>query len=635
MTEIQEQENASLLNTAFESGAKKMGERAVDRALNWMMDGLQSVYGGAQIHLGNAFHRYLQNAYQRYNQVRTLATGLTTRKIVGKNSIYVSVGVQYEKKEIDTSTVDALLRISNNILVQGTGGIGKSMLMRYLFLNTVNRGEYIPVLLELRRISHQPSGKVSILDLVYSCMKEFDVELPRESFEYSLRLGKYLFLMDGFDEIKEQQAAEAAEEIQKFCSKYPKNACIITSRPKRDVFPLETFVPVYSMPLNKEQAIRLASKIWKEDEKTKEFCVQLHDTLYDQHKDFAENPLLLSMMFLTFMRNNSIPNHLAEFYGKAYEALYSTHDGNDKGNYRREFKCKNLEESRFRRLLSHFCFQTFFKEIYEFSYEEILKHIENSIKKLGYTDICATDYLKDLRNVVCIIVEEGGEYRFSHRSFQTFFAACYTSEVLSDEQQKKVFAQCIVKTGGHWKNRDYYKLMNQLEHERFVVNALEDGLREVCEILDNSPNPDICILKLVVQGPAVVYKDHELKIDGYFAQMDSEKRHYYIYEDMFQEFVTGYSRVNYSEIDLEYMISCSAKVISSQTRDHFPDDLLCLNFEDIDNSTMLEQQEKDKFYEVFARYKNIAQIRKAIYLWLDEIDAKRAALSSNNFLDDL
>ena len=34
-------------------------------------------------------------------------------------------------------------------------------------------------------------------------------------------------------------------------------------------------------------------------------------------------------------------------------------------------------------------------------------------------------------------------------------------------------------TGGHWKNRDYFKLMNQLEHERFVVNALEDGLREM------------------------------------------------------------------------------------------------------------------------------------------------------------
>ena len=37
--------------------------------------------------------------------------------------------------------------------------------------------------------------------------------------------------------------------------------------------------------------------------------------------------------------------------------------------------------------------------------------------------IKAKDYLKDLCDVVCILVEEGDVYRFSHRSFQTYFAA--------------------------------------------------------------------------------------------------------------------------------------------------------------------------------------------------------------------
>ena len=38
---------------------------------------------------------------------------------------------------------------------------------------------------------------------------------------------------------------------------------------------------MHSLPLSKEQAVALASKIWDEDEKTKEFCRQLRDELYD------------------------------------------------------------------------------------------------------------------------------------------------------------------------------------------------------------------------------------------------------------------------------------------------------------------------------------------------------------------
>lgn len=297
------------------------------------------------------------------------------------------------------------------------------MLMRYLFLSTIYEGEYVPVLLELRRISNQSPTQLSILELIYTCLQDFDVELPKEQFEYSLRLGKYIFLLDGFDEIKESMATETAAAIQAFCAKYPKNPCIVTSRPRQDASPLETFTPVGAKTLNKEQAIQLASRIWTEDEKTREFCRQLDKTLYDKHKDFAENPLLLSMMFLTFMRNSSIPDHLADFYQKAYDALYSAHDNHNKGYFRRDFQCKTLDESRFKLIFSRFCFQTYFKEQYEFSKSEILTCLQDSIQKLGTTDTSAENFLTDLRNGVCLIIKDGDTYRFSHRSFQTYLAA--------------------------------------------------------------------------------------------------------------------------------------------------------------------------------------------------------------------
>ena len=89
--------------------------------------------------------------------------------------------------EIPASNAEALLKYGNRILIEGSGGMGKSMLMRYLFLDTIRNNAYmkkpyIPVFLELRRVSEQKPGQVSIPELVYACMRNYDVELKREYF---------------------------------------------------------------------------------------------------------------------------------------------------------------------------------------------------------------------------------------------------------------------------------------------------------------------------------------------------------------------------------------------------------------------------------------------------------------------
>lgn len=81
------------------------------------------------------------------------------------------------------------------------------------------------------------------------------MQLPREQFEYSLELGKYLFLIDGLDEVKTSLTVETAETLQAFSTKHPYNPCIITSRPMEELSLLETFAIMEPMPLNKKQSI--------------------------------------------------------------------------------------------------------------------------------------------------------------------------------------------------------------------------------------------------------------------------------------------------------------------------------------------------------------------------------------------
>lgn len=631
MNEDQTTGYTGLLSQGIESGIKKAGENVVNRALNSLIDGVKKKYNEAQVLLGNAFTRYLHNASMRYNQVRTLATGTSPRTIIGDRNVYVSIGVRHGQTTIETDTVEPMLEISNNILIIGTGGIGKSMLMRYLFLNTANRGEYVPVLLELRKISNQAIGQISILNLIYSCMEDFDVKLPKEQFEYSLRLGKYLFLLDGFDEVKENLAAEAAAAIQAFCAKYPKNPCIITSRPRRDTSPLETFTAVESMALSKKQAILLASKIWKEDDKTREFCRQLDESLYENHKDFAENPLLLSMMFLTFMRNNSVPNHLAEFYSKAYDALYSAHDSNDKGFYQREFRCKYLDEPGFRLLLSHFCFQSYFKEHYEFTRDTLLSYLEKSIQKLGFKNVCPADYLEDLRNVVCILTEDGDVYRFSHRSFQAYFAACYTSSILTDEQQKMLFESRLSGVESYWGKEDYYELLSQIEPHRFAVNALEDALRTIQKKANKDPNPDTLLLKLQFRSIYITKDDSEKEQIGFFiGSQEGEMLHFNVIE-LFDNFVHKLAMKNAEELEPFRMY-----ILSFIDR-FYPEDKNCngIPFSQIDSLESCEEKERQSFYEALARVQFIPETRAAIANWLSDLDKMRETLATPDFIDDL
>ena len=630
----------NLYAVGAESGVKKIGETVSNRALNFVIDSVKKGINKRKIEIGTAFDLYLTNAYKRYNHVKTLATGSEPRTVIGKDNIYVKVGLDHAGEEIDTSTVRNLLRVSNNIIISGTGGIGKSMLMRYLFLQTVNEGEYIPVLVELRKISEQKQDKLSIEQLIKDCIKSFGAALPDEEFEYSLELGKYLFLFDGFDEVKALYSTDTAKKIQEFCGRYPENACIITTRPTECDFPLETFTLMNSKPLTKEQAVELTSKLWRSDEKTEAFSAQLRDSLYQKHKSFAKNPLLLSMMFLTFMRYGDIPDYLAEFYEKAYSALYNLHDNRDKGYFKRDFCCKDIDEAQFKLLFACFCFHTYFKENYEFSEKQILRILDNCIQKRKLTSITAKDFLADLQNAVCLIVKDGFSLRFAHRSFQTYFAAVYTSEVLTDEQQARLLTDKL-NSGNDWNLTNYFKLLFQIEPERFFQNALEKGLREIISCADKSDNADEYVLKEMFRAVYIINTTDN-------TTENNSSHFYYVdrlpdkYENSyFHNVIMLYSEICFKSKQRNKTASAEAlKLIYKlyEIIEQYPvtkTDSFFLYFSSVDDCEEVTESERKEFYDKLIDLIYINLMIKQIRKTLADLDKKRAALENDDFIDSL
>lgn len=576
---------------------------------------VNKLLGKAALALGDCFQRYLRNAEASYNEVRTLATEPDLRTMLGDNGIYVQVGVGltrgHAETEIPASNADALLKYGNRILIEGSGGMGKSMLMKYLFLDTIRNNAYmkkpyIPVFLELRRVSEQKPGQVSISELVYACMRNHDVELKREHFPESLRMGKYLFLLDGFDEVKDSLSAEVAAKLNDFSTQYPQNAFIVTSRPANDYenAPFQNFVKMRSMPLNKGQAVELARKIskpwtWQGDrEKAADFCRQLDETLYEKHQFFVKNPLLLSMMFLTFMRNSSIPDHEAEFYRESYDALYSKHDTHDKGSYEREFKCGDLGKEDFTKLFARFCFQSYLDENYEFTERGILNYLRDSIKFLKLP-IKAEDYLSDLRKIVCMIVREGNVYQFAHRSFQEYFAAFYTTG-LEDPVQKQILEEVMEYGARGGRVAPYYLLLFQLEKERFEVNALEDRFRKLLREAKPSENPDVFLLKRMFGGINSLNSGFTLSL---------YKRH----------------------IDHQLTLICT--LIGKDICKEIPNCSLLewakngsYTWQKVDIYSQLTGADLQSLYTYIAKEAHIPEFRSTVQQWLNELDERRASM---------
>ena len=465
--------NLSFLLPLAEGAASGVGEVLSSKVLDYVLSQMKRKFGNKLLFSKEMYRRYLENAFQRYDTVKTLANSTTPRKMTGENSIYVNVSVRYQNRTYTTVTVDNLIGVNNNVVIVGGAGMGKSTLIRHLFLNTISREEYIPIWVDLRKASAQTSTGNSISDLVYSSFCSFDGEAYREQFEYSLRLGKHILFLDGLDEVKTAIISDIAASIQEFASKYPENAVIVTARPdsERKYLPaLETFTQFQMMPLTKHQAKMLSQKLMPENKKQVDvFCKELDEKLFSQYLYFAQNPLLLTMMLITYIHNRAIPEKPSEFYDKCFDALFEKHDKENKSSFKREFQSR-INKFEFKRIFAIFCYGTYFSDEFEFSEERIRNLLSECIDRLGFVNLQTEGFLNDLCNNVCMLVQEGDWYHFTHRSFQTYFAAVHTIGMTPDRQSKRFAA--ILSQPKLESQYNFFRMVWEMSPRELINNGL-------------------------------------------------------------------------------------------------------------------------------------------------------------------
>lgn len=365
-----------------------------------------------KIQTGKVFEKYIKSSIEKYKYTKTI---LYKYEPVLIEDFYVNLDLGLNDKIIEARRVKNLIVVSNNLIITGIAGSGKSTLMKYLFLNSFENEEHIPIFIEIRNI------KKNILDDLFEMLKEYNFPQDIDLFKKIFKNGKFIVFLDGLDEVSPDIRDKISNEIINMRDSFSNNIYIVTSRPNEKYISWFKFTELKILPLNKEKAQLLIKKLDYENS-IKEKFLSNFDIIFKTHQSFATNPLLLTLMLMVYAEYSSIPTKASLLYEQIFEMLYSRHDATKFGFSKKHYS--NLSQYEFKKIISCFSLQSYFDKKIRFTQEEINVYLRRA-KKILKIEFNEYEYLKDLLQSVSLLIQEGFYYTFTHRTFQEYYTSFF------------------------------------------------------------------------------------------------------------------------------------------------------------------------------------------------------------------
>lgn len=381
---------------------------------------------------GVAFDKYCEVVIKKYCKARTFFIRGEPRLL---SEFYVPCSIDRGDGQPSVpGNLTSLAKVNQATVVTGSGGSGKTIFMRYLISDSIVNCSGVPVFIELRNLND--IDKPSLEGEIVSFMASHGFPLSEKFALKALRSGHLTLILDGFDEVAFSKRKVLEKAIKKLASN-SKCQIVLSSRPDMLLEGWDGFSTVRIAPLTLDEACQLVEKLHLDDDELKaRFICALRAGLFASHRYFLSNPLLLSIMLITYGDSADIPKRFATFYEQAYTALFQKHDALKSGFKRHRHTDLDIYE--FSKLFSAFSAITYDKRKFKFSVADAIAYLDQAHKVSGVRVVDAQGFLDDCRQAVCLLVEDGLDLAFVHRSFQEYFVAKFISESVESLQKSYI-----------------------------------------------------------------------------------------------------------------------------------------------------------------------------------------------------
>lgn len=407
-----------------------------------------------EVKFRKGFEGYVGKQLMRASTVKTI---ISSNAPIPLLDIYVNLFLASGK--IAARDDDFLKDIGKykDVVFTATAGAGKSMLMRYLYIRFLE-SQRLPVFVELRDLNQSPN--LSLIGFIKTRIADYIDGFSDQQVKYAFDNGSIVLFLDGFDEIDHDVRKDRERELNEIAARYDNLWIFVSSRPAEGFANWEKFHVFDVQPLTEKQVELLLQKIPYDQEIKDLFTKKLSEGLYQTHKEFLTNPLLTIMMLVTLEQFAEVPAKIHLFYEYAFEALFGRHDVTKGGFQRKRHTSLALDD--FKRLFSYFCMITYIKKSISFSSDTVLNHIQQSITS-SQIIVDKGLFRNDLTESTCMLVLDGLDYTFSHRSFQEYFTAYFLARVKVDEIERVV--PKLVEINGPYDN--VLKMLSEMNNEKF------------------------------------------------------------------------------------------------------------------------------------------------------------------------
>ncbi|MDF5723878.1 MAG: hypothetical protein PUP91_26125 [Rhizonema sp. PD37] len=347
--------------------------------------------------------------------------------------------------------------------------------------------ERFPIFITLKDFAEVP-GKPDILKYITKLLSDSDLTDADVKAQQLLKQGKVLILLDGLDEVREEDTSRVLKQVQEFSYQFNTNQFIITCRIAAKEYTFQGFTEVEVADFNFLQIATFTQnwfKFKKDTVKSKRFIEKLK--VNEAIQELAMNPLLLTLLCLIFGEAGDFPTNRSELYTEGVDVLLKKWDV--ERNIERDKVYKNLSLQRKEDLLSHIALITFEQKDYFFKKKTVEEYIADFIRNLRNAntaskalELNSEAILKSIEAQHGLLVARATAiYSFSHLTFHEYFTARGIKERfawtrLAEHVTQKRWREVFLLTTGMVQNAD--DLLKSMKQQIDALLADNDKLQE-------------------------------------------------------------------------------------------------------------------------------------------------------------